>query len=224
MKYILGNWKSNKSAEEVKDWFIKFGKYIAGHKFDTVKTEAVIFPPFIHLQLCVGLLQKMKLPLKLGAQNVSAFHEGAYTGEVTAKMLRSVTKYVIIGHSERRKYFHEEDQILPEKVKRTLESGIIPVYCIQDEKTYIPQGVKFVAYEPVFAIGSGTPDSPQNADSVGRVVKSKIPDSIFIYGGSVTPVNITGFLVSPNIDGVLPGKASLDPLVFGEMISNASSI
>ncbi|MBI2611795.1 triosephosphate isomerase [Candidatus Gottesmanbacteria bacterium] len=215
--YIIGNWKSNKNSQEVKDWF---------HAIKNIKSdhEIVVCPSFIHLPLAKILCTTLNLPLKIGAQDVSPYSIGAYTGEVAAEQLKEMVEYVIIGHSERRKNFKEDDNILFEKVKRATEAGLKPIFCVPDENTSVPEETHLIAYEPVWAIGTGKSDTPENANTVIGKIKQKYPGKIVIYGGSVTSKNISLFISMENIDGVLPGKASLDAMEFSQMISVVSQI
>lgn len=130
----------------------------------------------------------------------------------------------IIGHSERRDKFGETDEIIAEKVKQAQASEIEPILCIQNADTPIPQGVRIAAYEPVFAIGTGTPDTPENADSVAAQVKSKNPELTILYGGSVTSENCQSFIDKENLSGLLIGKASLDADEFLKIVSNCAKV
>ncbi len=222
-KYIIANWKSNLNTEEIKNWIRVFGsKYKTGQtdKFSILKI--IICPPFIYIPLVKDLIIANKLPIKLGAQNLSPYNNGAYTGEISAKMLAEFVDYVIIGHSERRMNFHEKEEILKEKVSRAIEVGIRPIYCIPDKESIIPDGVKIIAYEPIWAIGTGQSDTPENAVKIADTLKKNNKDCEFIYGGSVKTDNVNSFLEKTSIDGVLLGKASLDPVVFWEIVTNAS--
>lgn len=219
--YIIGNWKSNKNRQEVENWFSVYSKE-SKSKMIAQNTHSVICPVYIHLEFAHNLIKKYNLDISLGAQDSSAYGQGAYTGEVAASQLMELVDYVIIGHSERRKYFREDDKLLEEKVNRAKEENLKVVYCLPDEKTYIPEKADIIAYEPIWAIGSGTPDSPENANQVIEMIKLKAPQKKVIYGGSVTPENIVSFISQEFIDGVLPGGASLDPLKFYEMLRKAS--
>lgn len=222
MKYIIGNWKSNKTEKDVEDWFLVIKKYFDNSTLNLFNLEIIICPPNIYLKRVKELRDDNRLPIKIGAQNISPFGEGAYTGEINGRMLSEYAQYVIIGHSERRKNFKEDDSLLEEKANQAQTFNLKPIFCLPDEKTFIPQNVKIIAYEPVFAIGTGKADTPENANKVGEFIKNRKRDSVFIYGGSVTENNIVSFLNAGSIDGVLPGKASLDPHNFWEMIKNAS--
>lgn len=219
---IIGNWKSNKNKEEVAQWFEQYTKEDIAH-IPLVDLEVVVCPAFIHLPVASNLLSKNVFNIKLGAQDSSPFPSGAYTGEVTGKMIREFAEYVLIGHSERRKHFKEDDEILKLKVNEAKNAELQVIYCIPDENTPVPQNVDIIAYEPVWAIGTGKADSPQNANKVIGLVKERNPSKRVIYGGSVTAENVLSFINEANIDGVLPGGASLDPGKFSMMVRNANS-
>lgn len=222
--YIIGNWKSNKRSKDVESWFAVLAeKSKQTPEINTGNITIILCVPFPYLALAKRLLDNYQLPIHLAAQNISAYTDGAYTGEVTAGMIKEYADYILIGHSERRKYNKEDDQTLSEKVKRTRESSLEPIFCIPDAKTPIPEGVKIVAYEPVWAIGTGKADTPENAGSVAAIIRKQHPVDAVIYGGSVTAANVMGFLADSSIDGVLPGGASLDPNSFWEMICNAAT-
>lgn len=212
MRYYIGNWKANKNYSEVKEWCREFKAIYTPQEEVTVG----ICPPYPFL----GYLQAELGSLKnvfIGAQNVSLYEEGSYTGEVSAKSLENTVKFSIIGHSERRKTFGETDQELAEKTTLARKYGIESVYCIRDEKDPIPGGLRFIAYEPVASIGTG-----QN-ESLERVleVKKKMtlpPNCIFIYGGSVNEKNVGQYLISKEISGFLIGKASLNPKTFLQIV------
>ncbi len=205
---IAGNWKSNKTASESEIWLQNF-------RIERTNVTVILCVPFT-------LLSVMKKgSFSLGAQDISPFEEGAYTGEISGKMIKEFADWVIIGHSERRKYFGETDDLLAKKAERAKSAGLKIIYCVPDDTTRIPAGVDVVAYEPVWAIGSGKSETPENANSVIVSIKAKSQVSMAIYGGSVTAENVAAFTVQPAIDGVLPGGASLDPEKFAALIRNA---
>jgi len=208
--FIAGNWKSNKTIAEARDWLNAFHVEATG-------ITVVVCVPYTSLS---GMASSL---FELGAQNVSAFGEGAYTGEVTARQVKELARWVIIGHSERRKNFGETDEILTNKVKRAHEAGLQIIYCVPDENTLVPDGTEVVAYEPTWAIGTGKTDSPENANEVARNIKKKPAVQTVIYGGSVTPDNVKSFVSMDAIDGVLPGGASLDPQKFAQLIHAATT-
>ena len=217
--FIVANLKSYKSQVEAEDWLNNFK--INSTKIDYTKKEVIICPPFQLLSVFYSYIKTNGLGAKIGAQNVSPFGEGAYTGEVNAKQLKDYCEYVIIGHSERRQYFKEDDDMLKNKVLSSWSKGVIPIFCVQNENTPLPDEVSIAAYEPTFAIGSGTPDTPENAEVVARSIRAKKNNLTVLYGGSVDSMNVKNFTSKENIGGVLVGGASLDPLEFIRIVENA---
>jgi len=218
MKYVIANWKANKNIDQAKDWIDLFLK----NDFNRIKNKVqiIICPPFPFISF---INQKLKnyLFIKTGAQDVSCFESGTYTGEVTAENLSSLVTYVIIGHSERRRYCNETDKIVFKKVVLAKKYGIEPLFCIRNEKDLIPAQLKFVVYEPVYAISNGTGQG--NNEPLEKVLEMKkilkLENNIkFIYGGSVNEKNATYYLKSNQIDGVLVGGASLNPDRFYKII------
>lgn len=222
MALVIGNWKSNKNIGEVEEWFSKINTLFLQRQAEIKNVETVVCPAFIHLSLTKSLITKYHLSLKLGAQDISPFEAGSFTGEVNARQLRELVDFVIIGHSERRDKFKEDDVLLTAKGERAKEAGLKVIFCVPDSKTPVFDKADIIAYEPVWAIGTGKAESPQAADGVCRILKEKYPQSQIIYGGSVNDKNIADFIRMEFIDGVLPGKASLDARLFFEMILNAS--
>jgi len=222
-KYLIGNWKSNKTHSGVISFFQAISVLFNQSKDKlTSQVEAVICPSFLHLQSAYKLIKDLNIPVKLGAQDISPFGEGAFTGEINANQLQEFVNYTIIGHSERRNHLGETDNLLKLKVDQAKEWGIKSVFCVSDAATYIPENVSLIAYEPLFAIGSGKPDTPENANIIIKAIKKRISAIPVIYGGSVTSDNIKSFLQMEQIDGVLPGKSSLDPNNFYQMLINAA--
>ncbi len=231
---IAGNWKSNKTTSEAMEWLQKLSAI--SFQQSAKECSIVLCVPFTLLYLLKQEIERLHLPLELGAQDVSPFADGAYTGEVSARQIKELASWVIIGHSERRKYFGETDEILSQKVIHAKSVGLSVLYCVPDDVTIVPGMVDAVAYEPVWAIGTGKSDTPENANSVIRAIKAKcVPDSrnqkfpdsgnlnvpLVIYGGSVTSENVASFIAQPAVDGVLPGGASMDPVKFANLIKNA---
>jgi len=207
--------------------------------FDKVDSEAgdkiVICPPFVYLEE----LASKKKRVKLGAQDVAIDNYGPYTGEVSAPMLKSIgCEYVIVGHSERRKEFGETDEIVNQKTKAVIENGLIPIVCVgetekerEEGKTEnileeeIKTGLKgvdlskvIIAYEPIWAIGTGNPCDPQTAEEVREaILKMTNKKMIVLYGGSVKADNFSGYL-DVGFDGLLVGGASLQPKEFNPIL------
>ncbi|OGK12199.1 hypothetical protein A3C98_04320 [Candidatus Roizmanbacteria bacterium RIFCSPHIGHO2_02_FULL_37_15] len=212
MKYFIANWKANKNLDEANQWI---EKYLSLPVTDQ-QYIVIICPPY---PLLYPLKEKIKnrKNIYLGSQDLSIFEAGTYTGEVTAKSLSGLIDYSIIGHSERRKYFNESEESLFQKVHLAKKYNIKPIYCVRDENDKIPNLVQIVAYEPVYAIGSGS------NEPVERVLEMKqkihFPnESFFLYGGSVNKDNARTYLESPQIDGFLIGGTSLNPIEFHKII------
>ena len=217
--FIAGNWKSNKTVAEANEWLSQFKTHILPLRDQMKNLTIVLCAPFTVLASLKWGIATETLPVTLGAQDVSPFEDGAYTGEVSARMIRDLADWVIIGHSERRHYFGDTEEILEKKVAQAKTAGLHIIYCVPDDKTTIPKDVDVVAYEPIWAIGTGKTDTPQNANEVISHIKANSQIHTVIYGGSVTAENVASFMQEPAIDGVLPGGASLDPEKFARLIS-----
>ncbi len=222
MKYFIANLKSRKTIVEGKEWLTTFQNLLKNDttiisKLHDNKISIIICPPFHLLNPLKEMLADFP-NYSLGAQNISPFPEGSYTGEVAARLIKDMVKYAIIGHSERRKYFHENDAMIGLKTEVALNEGITPIICIRSEHDQIPAHVKLVAYEPVEAIGTG-----KNA-TIEEVLEMKKKLSLeegttFIYGGSVDAENSRKYINTDGIDGFLVGTASIDPTHFFPIIS-----
>ena len=247
-KIIIGNWKLNLDHLEAIQLLQKINYSLPENIED--KIEIILSPSFTSIRSLQTVISSDKLKIKLSSQNVSQFASGAYTGEVSATQLKKLEiDYGIVGHSERRTLFNEIDLVINDKVNRLIENDIVPVFCfgepIEERKSgsyynfienQINEGLKglrkdkvnklVVAYEPIWAIGTGEVASLENIVEVLVFVKniiSKKPffneDNIkFIYGGSVSPDNAQEILNSKIIDGVLVGGASLDATKFVDII------
>ena len=217
---VVGNWKSHKTIAEVRVWIDEFTAHSLQPTANS-NLKVILCVPFTLLQLFKSKIKALRLPIVLGAQNVSPYGEGAYTGEINAKQVKELCEWVIIGHSERRKYFGETDQMLSQKAGEAKKAGLNVIYCVPDEKTSVPFDVDAVAYEPVWAIGTGKSDTPENANRVITQIKAESHVEKVIYGGSVTSDNIHAFVTQSAIDGVLPGGASLVADSFLKLINHA---
>lgn len=218
--FIVANWKSYKSTSDAHAWLLNLERSLAF--IDLNDIEVVVCPSYTSLPSMKAYILQKNINIKLGAQDISPFDEGAYTGEVNGQQVKEVGEYSIIGHSERRKEFGENDALIYRKVEQAQATGITPIVCVQGDDTPIPQGVSIVAYEPIFAIGTGTPDTPEHSEGIASTIKTKNPFVKYVlYGGSVNPGDVKNFTAMPSIDGVLVGGASLDPEKFSQIIENA---
>lgn len=242
---IAGNWKMNKTNTEA----VELVKSLAS-KIEGSQNEALVCPPFTALEETANTVKGDNLPLKLGAQNMHWEDSGAYTGEVSPDMLKALdTDYVIIGHSERRQFFCETDETVNKKVKTALEKGIVPIMAVgetleereQDKtqpkiQTQITKGLEgisdlgptVIAYEPIWAIGTGKTATSEQANDVIRYIRALVgslyspetaQDVRILYGGSVSPDNIDELMAEPDIDGALVGGASLDAESFARIVN-----
>lgn len=238
---LAANWKMNKTVPEAREFVKAFALAVK----DITDAEIVIAPPFTSL-LAVGEAIK-GTNIRLSAQNVFYEEKGAYTGEISPAMLKDVgCEYVIIGHSERRQYFHETDDTVNRKLKTSLNNGLNVIFCIGETlqerekgstfdvlKTQITNGLKetasknlVVAYEPVWAIGTGRTATPAQAQEAHKFIREELrmlfgenADSIrILYGGSVTPENIDSLMACPDLDGGLVGGASLKSDSFEKLV------
>lgn len=221
--YIIANWKSNKTSKEASEWINE----LRGYELTFIHKEIIVCPPFTLLSDIKLLIENNSLNIKLGAQNISLFDEGAFTGEINGKQIKEFGEYVIIGHSERRKNLSETDDEVIKKIRKALENNLMPIVCIsnimqvESLKSEFKELKFVIAYEPLFAIGSGSPDTPENANNIAKQIKNKLNNVKVLYGGSVTSENVNSFTQMQDIDGVLVGKSSLNPLEFYKIIKNA---
>jgi triosephosphate isomerase len=217
MKYIIGNWKANKTNEEVNQWIKDFNNRLSKDNhiqqlLNENKVTIIVCPPFPFIFSLQNFLTQME-NLYIGSQDLSQFDEGSHTGEVTAKMLHGYIDFAIIGHSERRSKFNETEEMVKAKIEQAKNQSIKTVLCVRGQNDTIYQDASFVAYEPIEAIGSGM--NKPVPDVLEMKKKLKLHEGQkFIYGGSVNPDNCSEYLNNKEIDGILPGKASLDANVF----------
>ena len=246
---VAGNWKMHKSHLEAIQAVQKLSYLV--DKQDTDHVEVVICPPFTALRSVQTLIDSDRLPFLLGAQDVAIEDEGAFTGEVSGSMLAALAvSHVIVGHSERRQLFGEDDDTVNKKVRAVVRNGMTPIVCVGETleereaggtETKVAEQVRrafdgvdaaaaaqaLVAYEPIWAIGTGRNAEPTDAGQVVEVIRATLTEQLspdvgqgvrVQYGGSVSPGNIRGFMAHPEIDGALVGGASLDPESFALIV------
>lgn len=242
---IAGNWKMYKTRPEA----IKTARQIAELCSDLIDTEVMIAPPFPALAAVSETLKQSRI--SVGAQNLHWESQGAFTGEISASMIMSAGgRHVIIGHSERRQLFGEDDRLVNLKIKAAISAGLIPIFCIGEtedqreaDETFsvldkqIHYGLKnlvsneldhlIVAYEPVWAIGTGKTATSSQAQEVHAFLRHRLQtdfgqefaDTVrILYGGSVNPENIVELMAMNDIDGALVGGASLDAEIFCKIV------
>jgi len=238
--FIAGNWKMNLDHLQSIAHVQKLAWSLQDVRHDFAAVEVCVFPPFTDLRSVQTLLAADRLSLKLGAQDVSAQAQGAHTGDIAADFLAKLSvNYVIVGHSERREHHHETDELIAQKAVAALSAGMTPVICVGESAeereqsgpaeiplaqldrvlAELPADAEYVvAYEPVWAIGSGEAATPAEAQEVARALRARIAESRseaeaertrVIYGGSVSSQNIAGFMKQADIDGALVGGASI---------------
>lgn len=242
---IAGNWKMFKTQPEAAELVKALQNEVEGYD----EVDVVVCPTFTSLSRVNQLLHNSTI--QLGAQDVFWEDEGAYTGQIsTAMLLDCGCSYVIIGHSERRQYFNETDETVNKKLKKALETPLIPILCIGEtledreagsvEDVVLGQLARavgglteadvsriIIAYEPVWAIGTGRTATPEVAEEVHSMIRRWLVETFseglasgirILYGGSVKPGNILDLMAQPNLDGALVGGASLDAQTFGKIV------
>jgi triosephosphate isomerase (TIM) len=244
-KLIAANWKMYKKPDQTREFFREFLPQVAGHERD----EIVVCPPYIDLKAAVEAIQGSQVAI--GAQNVHWKEEGAFTGEISSGMLKFLgVLHAIVGHSERRQYFGETDDTVNLRLKAALEGGLTPICCVgevleereagltedvlrrQCVRAFHAISVKkaakmVIAYEPVWAIGTGKTATPELAAQAHGVIRDEVSQVFgeefaanlrILYGGSVKPENASALMAQEEIDGALVGGASLDPKSFAAIV------
>ena len=230
MKILVGNWKSNGNRQDKL-------KLLSALKKVKTNTKIILCLPFT-------LLYGDKTKVSIGAQDISLYPNGAYTGDISGEMLKDAgVKYVIVGHSERRKYHHETNEIVKNKANIAIQNGITPIVCIGESESdhkngktksvikkmlteSIPDSGNFiVAYEPHWAIGTGITPTKSEVESIHNMIfdvlkglnRTRTP---ILYGGSIKASNVKKFIDIPHVDGLMAGRASLKPETFLPIIKN----
>jgi triosephosphate isomerase len=247
-KIIAGNWKMYKTLNEA----VELVNALKRDLSDVTAVDIVVCPPFVNLAVIADML--IENNIRLGAQNLFWENEGAFTGEVSAPMIRAAgAQYVIIGHSERRQYFQETNETVNKRLKAALKGGLLPIVCVGENLAERESGRTFdvvkdhitgslaglslqdmervvIAYEPVWAIGTGKTATSKEAQEVHQFIRGLLSRSFdaatagavrIQYGGSVKPENAAELMSQPDIDGALVGGASLKADSFAGIIRNA---
>ncbi len=239
---MAGNWKSNLNHQEAVVLVQKLAWTLQDKKHDPEKSEVVVIPPFTDIRGVQTLVDGDRLSIRYGAQDVSEHDGGAYTGEISAAMLAKLgCSYVVVGHSERREHHGESDAVVNAKAIKTLEAEMTPIVCVGegldvrqagDQVAYTLAQIdgslaglsadqvagSVIAYEPVWAIGTGEVATPDDAQEVCSAIRSRVGETFtseagesvrILYGGSVKAANIAAIMAQPDVDGALVGGASL---------------
>jgi triosephosphate isomerase len=245
---MAGNWKMNLNHQEAVVLVQKLAWTLADKKHDYGKVEVVVLPPYTDIRSVQTLVDGDRLSVKYGGQDVSTQDSGAYTGEISAAMLAKLgCSYVVVGHSERREHHAESDEVVNAKAHKALAAGMTPIVCVgegldvrqagehvpytmaQVEGSlagFSPEQVAglVVAYEPVWAIGTGEVATPDDAQEVCEAIRGQVREAFgaaaadgvrILYGGSVKAANVAGIMAKADVDGCLVGGASLQADEFG---------
>ena len=245
---MAGNWKMNLNHQEAVVLVQKLAWTLADKKHDFGKVEVVVLPPYTDIRSVQTLVDGDRLSVKYGAQDVSAHDAGAYTGEISAGLLAKLgCSYVCVGHSERRQYHAETDDQISAKAHQALAAGMTPIVCVgeglevRQAGEHVPHCMAqvdgslagftaeqvaglVVAYEPVWAIGTGEVATPEDAQEVCEAIRGQVREAFgaaaadgvrILYGGSVKAANVGGIMAQPDVDGCLVGGASLQADEFG---------
>ncbi len=248
---VAANWKMNMTVAETETYI----KTFLAETGDDTEVDVVLIPPFTALGRAAQIILEA-YSLKLGAQNMHAQKSGAFTGEISAGMLRELSvRFVVLGHSERRQLFGETDAVINEKIRAAHEATIKPIFCVGETleqrdagrveaviSTQLRAGLAdldtkqiqdtVIAYEPVWAIGTGRNATPEQAQDVHAFIRAQVAELSdaevaervrIQYGGSVKPANAADLLAKPDIDGALVGGASLDPRDFAAIVAAAKA-
>jgi triosephosphate isomerase len=247
-KLMAGNWKMNGTHLEAIQWIQKLSYRLDYADYERV--DVLVCPPFTALRSSQTVIETDHLQIRLGAQNVDWHDKGAYTGEIAPHMLSLLSvSYVIVGHSERRQMFGETDEIVNKKAKAVIDAGMTPIVCVGETEEERDAGRAeeivgaqvtaslagldpevvasiVVAYEPIWAIGTGRTATADDAGAMCSYVRSTVStfaggaadDLRVLYGGSVNPGNVAGLMAKKDIDGGLVGGASLDPDTFASVV------
>ena len=245
---MAGNWKANQNHHEAVVLVQKLAWTLGDKKHDFGKVEVVVLPPYTDLRSVQTLVDGDRLKIGYGAQDVSIHDEGAYTGEITTGMLTKLgCTYVVVGHSERREYHREDDALVNAKAHKAVAAGMTPIVCVGEGLEIRQAGEQVaytltqvegslagfsaeqvadlvIAYEPVWAIGTGEVATPEDAQEVCAAIRARLAelhgDEVgaavrILYGGSVKAANVAGIMAQKDVDGCLVGGASLQPDEFG---------
>lgn len=249
---MAGNWKMNMDHLEAAALVQKLDWTLKDLKHDFSRVEAAVIVPFTDIRSVQTLVEADEMKIKYGAQDVSVHDAGAYTGEISTAMLTALgCTYVVVGHSERREYHGETSQLVGQKAKKALDAGLLPIMCcgealeIRKAGTHVQYVLgqveemlsgltaeevakSVIAYEPIWAIGTGEVATPENAQEVCGAIRTKVAELFdratanalrIQYGGSVKSANVKDIMAQPDVDGALVGGASLKADEFAKIVT-----
>jgi triosephosphate isomerase len=226
-RYAIANWKSYKRFEDAKQWLDDFARIYT----PVEGLQVIIAPTFLSLEKLAEYIRKLDLQnVALAAQDVSPFPKGSYTGAIAADLLKDMAEYVIVGHSERKRYFHETNLDIGNKVLETVDAGLVPIVCI--DKPYamsqltvlsdIDTDDVVLAYGPADALASRIPESPEKVGEAVAFISQVQPKWPIVYGGALRPDNASVYSNIKGVSGVFCGSASLEVTNFAAIIKDVA--